>query len=541
MQDAKEPRHDLAGRAAPPNRRRFLVWLPYLWSQVLFPGTDAEKEPVRLGSLSLLLFLPAILLYVRLSYPLFEPDEGRYAEIPREMLVRGDWVVPYLQGEPYLDKPPLLYWLVAASYCLFGVQIWSARLIPALALHACILITYFLGRRSLGERAAFWGALWLGLAPGFASVGRLLVLDGLLTLWATLSVFSAFEAIRGEKLHFGWWLLSAAACGLGILTKGPVAVLLLLPPLWMYRWLKGKSSPIGRQAVCLFGLVVLVVALPWYIAINVRLPGTAAYFLWHHNVVRFLAPFDHLRPVWFYVPILLAGLLPGSFFLIPFVRFLFSGKRQAFTRRSPALGFTLLAGGWCVFFFSLSGCKLPTYIMPAFPPLALALGYYLVASRWPLTDWPKAVTGVAFVVVCFVHNWAIPWYADYRGPLGRLAELQKYCEDRQAPILCYPRNCDSVAFYVGRDDMRSYRSKEINPLIRCMQQHPRTILLLTHRHSLQALRYALPRELRVVEQQHFGLSPLSQLPDALAEKLTWWMGETSLGLCDLVVIERRRP
>src|SRR6202023_1162598 len=110
-----------------------------------------------------LLFVPAVLLYACLSFHLFEPDEGRYAEIPREMAERGDWVVPRLQGEPYLDKPPLFYWCVIGSYWLFGIGDAVARLVPALAIHACVLLTYLFGRRSLGERAAFWGALILGL------------------------------------------------------------------------------------------------------------------------------------------------------------------------------------------------------------------------------------------------------------------------------------------------------------------------------------------------------------------------------------------
>jgi 4-amino-4-deoxy-L-arabinose transferase-like glycosyltransferase len=109
-----------------------------------------------------------------MSFPLFEPDEGRYAEIPREMLARGEWVVPYLHGQPYLDKPPLVYWLVMGCYRLLGVHDWAARLVPALAVHGCVLLTYLLGRRLLGERAAFWGALALTLAPGFSSMGRLL-------------------------------------------------------------------------------------------------------------------------------------------------------------------------------------------------------------------------------------------------------------------------------------------------------------------------------------------------------------------------------
>src|SRR3954449_4235918 len=148
-----------------PRPGRFLDWLPFLWARVLFPAPQNVPTAVRLPSLLLLIVLPALLLYPTLSFRLLEPAEGPYAHTPREMLPRGDWVVPPLQGQPYLDKPPLLYWLVVLSYKLFGVQAWAARLVPALAVHGAILVTHWFGRRLLGERAAVRGALLLSLTP----------------------------------------------------------------------------------------------------------------------------------------------------------------------------------------------------------------------------------------------------------------------------------------------------------------------------------------------------------------------------------------
>jgi Dolichyl-phosphate-mannose-protein mannosyltransferase len=519
--------------------RQIRSWLPFLWSRVLFSGRKSCGGPVRYGALLLLLLLPSALLYPGMAIPLFEPDEGRYAEIPREMLLRGEWVVPYLQGEPYLDKPPLLYWLVGLSYRLFGIHDWSARLVPALAVHACILLTYGFGRRILGERAAFWGALLLSLAPGFISIGRLLILDGLLTLWVTLAVLAAYKAVRDHRLRYGWWLLAAIACGLGILAKGPVAVLLSLPPLWAYRKLQGKPCRIGWQALLAFAVTMLIVALPWYIAICLRLPAFASYFFWQHNIMRFLVPFDHLRPIWFYGPVLLVGLLPATLFVVPFVRFLFSADPAVSERRCPELGYLLLCGGWCLVFFSLSGCKLPTYVLPAFPCLALALGYYLVTSGWTQSRWPKVIAQLSVAVLFVGHNLVLPWYAGYRAATAHLAELKTYCGDKGTPVVCYPRNCDSAAFYIGRDDLQSYRSKQTHLLVRYLQDQPRTVLLLTHRHSLQGLRYALTPDLRVVDVRHFGLGAIPGLPEKLTQKLTWFMGETSLGLCDIAVVERR--
>jgi 4-amino-4-deoxy-L-arabinose transferase-like glycosyltransferase len=481
-----------------------------------------------------------MLLYPCLGFHLFEPDEGRYAEIPREMADRDEWVVPYLQGEPYLDKPPLFYWLVMACYRVFGVHAWSARLVPALAIHGSILLVYFFGRRTLGERAALWGALFLGLAPAFVGMGRLLVLDGLLAWWVTLSVFCAFVAVRRVRLHWGWWLTAACACGMGILTKGPVALVLLMPPFWLQRWLVQDRCRISWAARLLFLGVILAVALPWYVAICLRLPHFAWYFLWQHNVIRFFAPFDHLEPIWYYAPILLGGLLPASLLLVPFLRYLASTEAGITRRRCPELGFLLLAGGWCLLFFSLSGCKLPTYILPAFPPLALALGYFVSTSSWHDSRWLRPLAGGAFLLLAVGHHILVPWYAGYRSPGGRLAELARFCGDRRVPVVCYPRSCETAGFYLRRDDLHSYRSKEIDQLRAVIRDRPRTIVLCTHRHSLQGLRQALPPEVIVVDETHFGLGSIPGVPGWLMPKAIRWAGETPLGLCDLAVIERRR-
>src|SRR5262249_43698761 len=153
---------------------------------------------------------------------------------------------------------------------------WAARIVSALAVHATILFTWFFGRRSLGDRPAWWGALVLALAPGFLAMARLLILDGLLTLCLTVAILAAFEAVRHrgdggggsgggnsvERLGYGWWFLSACACGLAVLTKGPVALVLLVPPLWLHARLTGRRAlwP-GWRAWLAFTVIVVAVAL----------------------------------------------------------------------------------------------------------------------------------------------------------------------------------------------------------------------------------------------------------------------------------------
>ncbi len=525
--------------AAPPLERSLLAWPPYIWSQVTFAGADPKTEPLRWRSLLWLLLIPGLLLYISMAFPLFEPDEGRYAEIPREMLAQGDWVVPYLNSEPYLDKPPLLYWLVMLSYQIFGIHDWSARLVPAMAVHATVFLVYLFGRRRVGERAAFRGALLLSLAPAFVTIGRLLVIDGLLSLWVTLVVFAAWEALEGGRWRSCWWLLAGLAAGLGILSKGPVTLILSLPPLALAQWLMGKPIRLLSWNSLLFVAATVAVSLPWYVAICLRLPQFAGYFLLQHNLLRFLSPFDHLEPFWYYVPILMLGFLPGTLLLPGLVRFLCTGRSEVRSIRGPALGFLLLAGGWSVLFFSLSGCKLPTYILPAFPFLALGVGCFWATGPHCDRRWVSSVVTVAFGVICLGHVIVLPWYARYRGTVTQMPEVLAYCEDRNMRIFSYPRPCDSLAFYARRDDLRSFRGKETNPLILALLEQPRTVLLLTHRHSLESLKFALPPELAVVENKRLNLGDVPFAPKSWSKRVTTFMGETALGLSDVAIIERR--
>jgi dolichol-phosphate mannosyltransferase len=325
-----------------------------------------------------ILLLAVTLFFLRLRAPLLEPQEPRYAEIPRQMLSEGRLLVPVLHGEPYLDKPPLLYWLVMGSYSVFGVHDWAARLVPALAGVLTVLLTYWWGRRVAGERAGLCGALVLCLSAGFVYRQRMLNMDSLLCLWVTAALASAHAALTaGRLLRQRWWLLSAAACGLGLLTKGPVALVLIATPLVLYSFLEPRCARPSWRDGALYLLVAVALAAPWYVAMMIQVSDFAYTFFWRHHVERFLVPFDHEKPVWFYLPGLLAGMLPWTLLLPGFVRFLARRNLRAGRRRPAALGFFLLSALLGLVFFSASGCKRPAYILPAMPPLALALGCYL--------------------------------------------------------------------------------------------------------------------------------------------------------------------
>lgn len=518
-----------------PEPTHLFGWLPIVWTRVLFPGAIPAPATWRWKPFALVFAMSGLLLYPCLSFHLFEPDEGRYAQIPREMLTAGEWIVPTLQGEVYLDKPPLFYWLVMMSYSIFGFHDSAARFVPALAMHGAVLLTHLLSRRIVGERSALWGAILLTVSPIFLGIGRLLVLDGLLTLWVTLALLAAYLALhegrgggaRGEgagrgardsnysslaphpsSLAIGWWCVAALACGLGVLTKGPVALVLVLMPLWIQRRLV-SSAPISWRAWCtLFG-IIFVVNLPWYAAVCWQRPEFAQYFLWQHNVERFVEPFDHIRPVWFYVPIVLFGLLPTSLLAWPLTRFLISTNPAETNSRCPALGYFLLTGLWCVLFYSLAGSKLPTYLLPAFPPLCLALGCFVARTDWHRSRVLIGLVAACWLLLCCSHYVVIPTYARQRSPIDRFDELQACCGDPDVPVLCFPRNVDSVAFYLGRSDFRTYRSKQLDELLQALDQQPRSVILFGHRNSPGTLQQHLPGHLRMVERKAMGLCEMA--------------------------------
>jgi 4-amino-4-deoxy-L-arabinose transferase-like glycosyltransferase len=492
---------------------------------------DADTR-IRPFALLLLVLLPAALLYPTRSFHLLEPDEGRYAQIPREMLESDNWVVPTLQSEPYLDKPPLMYWLVALSYQAFGVTPAAARFVPAVCVHLTILAVYLIGRRSLCHRAAAWAALFLTVAPAYHEMARLLILDGLLTLCVTLSVLCGFEAVRTGSLKLGWWLAAALASGLGFLTKGPVAEVLFFPPLFAFAWLSGTTARVKLWRYALFFVVVLGVSLPWYVAIYLKQPTFLKYFIWEHNVLRFVQPFAHLEPVWYYMPIVFAGLMPGTVILAGYIRRLLF---RADNSGSQAGGFWLLTGLWCCLFFSLSGSKLPTYVLPAFPFLCLALGEYVAKGRWDGMLFTRLLVGGFAVLLGLVNYVGLPWYAKQRSPVGRPELILPYITDPTVPVVTYPRTCDSVAFAVGRKDFDPVRSKNVNDMILASHFRPKTVVLFTHRHSFEAFKEALPASLtiaEVVEMKH------------QAKTLPWLdkvVGDGPWGLCHVVVLRPTPP
>ena len=359
----------------------------FWWAEVAFPQDAAGgvveirgkvNRTTHLAGLILGLIAAAVLL-PNLSFPFLDPDETRYAEIARGMFETGDYVVPMRAGKAYLDKPPLLYWLTALSYSILGVNEFAARLPVALSGIATVLATYWYGRLLVGTRAA-WIAGFLELTCiGFVLAARFVFTDGLLTLFTTAGLLSLFAAIRNAQFRLGFWATGAFCCGLGVQTKGPIAVALCLPPLIAHLWLTGRTAMIKSQHWCLFGFIVAAISLPWFIGVCFREPAFMTEFLFTHHLSRFVSGLSHDEPMWFYIPVLLVTMLPCSILLPAALAVLLRKGTATQLMRTPETGYLILAALWVVGLFSASTCKLPPYILPAIPPLCIIVGTALAA------------------------------------------------------------------------------------------------------------------------------------------------------------------
>ena len=322
------------------------------------------------------------------AYSLKEPDEGRYAEIPREMVETGDYVVPHLDYVRYFEKPPLLYWACAASYKVFGINEWSCRLPNALAGLATALVVGLFAGRWFSRRIGLISGFILATSFGFFAMARIVTIDMLFSflLFLSLSCFYDFYRERRRLSLF----LSWAALGLAVLAKGPVALLLLGVTVLLFLWSE-KNLSFFKEIACPGALLLFAaIAAPWFVFIALREKEFFGFFFIDQNLLRFLTT-KHGRsgPLYYFFPVLFGGLFPWSVF-IPRAAILLRRKREVRL---------LFIWSLVVFaFFSLSGSKLPPYILPIFPALAVVLGCFF--DCMPKVGRPERIVyGVFFGLV----------------------------------------------------------------------------------------------------------------------------------------------
>ena len=382
------------------------------------------QKPVLAALLALFTIAYLVPLGIR---PLYETDEFRYAEIPREMVAGGDWVVPRLDGMRYFEKPALGYWMTASSLMLFGQTPFGVRLPVAISAGITALAIFLLVRRFIGLGTAAVVAGVLLTSSMFYVLGCAATLDMPLTMFLTLAAVLFYFAFESEdsKRKALYLLLFGVAVGCAFLTKGFLVFAVLLAAGAPFMLWERKTGKLLRLA-WLPLLTMALVALPWCVMIHRREPDFWPQFFWEQHWRRFWGGghAQHSEPRWFFIPWIIGGVLPwtalapaaiiGLIMNWPPLASSYSCTSRAVVRaanvlakgklKDPLVRFALC---WLVFpflFFSMCSGKLPTYILPCLPPLALLLGVGL--SRYFDQGRHKAFVAGASAVI-FVLDAAI--------------------------------------------------------------------------------------------------------------------------------------
>jgi 4-amino-4-deoxy-L-arabinose transferase len=326
--------------------------------------------------------------------PVVIPDEARYAEIPREMLASGDWVVPRLNGLRYFEKPVLGYWLNALSMALFGQNAFAMRLPSAASTGLSALLLFLLVRRYGGGRqpAILASVIFLTFLEVFA-LGVFNVLDSLFSMFVTVAMAMFFLAYTksDSASRPGFLALSGLCGGLAFLTKGFPAFAVMGVAIAPFLIWERRVKEILRVPWIPIA-AALAVALPWSIMIYLREPDFWHHFFWVEHIGRFTSETpQHPRPFWYFIPVMAAGAVPWAAFIPAAI----SGLRDK-ALKGPFLRFALC---WFLFpflFFSASSGKIATYILPCFPALAVLIALGL--DRYVRQNKTGAFTGGAWAL-----------------------------------------------------------------------------------------------------------------------------------------------
>ena len=317
------------------------------------------------------------------SRPLSVPDEGRYTEIPREMVVSGDYLTPRLNAVKYFEKPPLMYWLTSIAIKGFGINEWALRFWPAFFALLGVLTTYVFGRRFYGRETGLASAVVLGTTILYYAHSRILILDMGFSVFMTMTLMAFMGALKARTQKIRTLLLAVffSSTAGAVMTKGLLG--LLLPGLVILAWIclykewKGFKLAFTPWGIALF----LLLAMPWHVLVSLKNPEFFNFYIIHEQFLRFFTTIHkRVQPPWFFIPILLIG-------LFPWVVFLGSGVKKAILALKHKIaegsldGFLMLWAIYMFAFFSFSHSKLIPYIVPVLPPLSLLIGRE-VAHIW---------------------------------------------------------------------------------------------------------------------------------------------------------------
>ena len=400
---------------------------------------------------------------------------------------------------------------------------------------------------------------------GYVAFMRMLLLDGVLTFLVVGSLLAGYHALA-QKRHQGWWLISAILCGLGVLAKGPVAIVLVTPCLFALRWLDRSTSPMRFLDAAWYGIIVLSLAVPWYAVMMLTNEGFGSEHFIRHHFQRFLDPAHHERPFWYYVPSLLLELLPWPLLLVAL------GQRwRSWTGTERFLMFFSML---CFVFFSIARAKLPTYLLPILPTMAVVLGRQLLLTasslaakerlRWGILltslailiavsfrsygfQWAlkEGTTGIDYLVLAvallivlmmsvvyfrrvelprFSNAWrwgfiilvagivtfsithrAIPDYAQLVSVVEPCQRLIALADREQIPYVAHRNSWDAVSFMLDREEMEVFSSREVPAFFSWINSHARCMIWMReYENRIEAFTKTLPTGVEVEKVYDLG-------------------------------------
>ena len=344
------------------------------------------------------------------SRPLLPPDETRYISVAWEAHVSGDHLVSHLNSETYAHKPPLLFWLINAVWSVTGLHEYAARLVSPAAGIVCLLLTARMARRLWPESAAFQRCvpmmlasmlLWIVFCP-------VTMFDTLLTCFTLLALLGVLRAEAGAALT--GWLITGIALGLGILSKGPVVLVHVMPAALIAPWwsLRVRTSCLRWYAGCVFSIfIAAAIALAW--ALPSAAAGGTAYgndLLFGQTTGRMVSSFSHQQPFWWYLPMLPLCVLPW-----PLLGSVWRGMRL--TKRDSPLKFLVCWAGGSLLILSLVSGKQIYYLMPVMPAFALLFARFATSVNGPVTN-----RDLLFVIIATTGLGALPLVANHLPPLS---------------------------------------------------------------------------------------------------------------------------
>jgi 4-amino-4-deoxy-L-arabinose transferase-like glycosyltransferase len=489
-------------------------------------------------------------------------DEGRYAEMAREMVTTNDWITPRLNGIKYFEKPPLQNWMNALTFKFFGLGEWQARLWTGLCGLLGVALVAHAGRKVFNARVGFTAALVLGSSFFWAALGHINTLDMGLAGMMTLALCGLLLGQRNDaNAHErrNWMLVCWAGMALAVMSKGLIGVVLPGAVLVLYTLLSRDWAIWKRLHAGLGVLVFFAITAPWFVLVSMKNPEFAHFFFIHEHLQRFTSKVHNRAGPWYYfIPILLLGIFPWLGIL---AQSLWNGRRDG---PQEAQGFQpkrmLLV--WSVFifvFFSISGSKLPSYILPVFPALALLIACHLEkASHKAIYLSAGLLALVSAIGLAFVSRvpqlagnaYELPLYQSYTYWVGAAAivalagsllaiGLARRQREWSILVLAGTGFFGGQMMILGHEPLGRYAAGTLHvPAIQA-ELTPQTPLYVVGRYE-QALPFYLGRTMTMVEhadELEFGLQhePHLWIPsyDAFVTK---WTADHAAGKKDVAII-----